>query len=283
MKPFGAFLLTLVAFTQCTQKNSSETSPLTPAVYHDSLYSKPFTIASARRGLDLFKNYFSTQADSLCDQDLKEYLHYALVATDTLSQQLLRRPDIDKLTSSYFDPNGKDEATKSYEAELNQSALLLQSFEGTLAIGYDPDKIVSSFGERVSPATKAYLDQWVKEEKERWGEDAGITIPILEMAKRAAFWDAFAEKNPRNTFIDKARANRYMYLHFLMTGLDNTPAFGADNQELAPEFLEAFTYLATTYPTQECGKVMAAYLQVLKDNNNRRTEAVDAFIKKYAL
>lgn len=282
MKPVYAFVVAFAAFAQCAPKKSSEPAPLTSAVYHDSLYSKPIAMTSAQRGLDLFKNYFATQPDSVCDQDLKEYLTYSLVVADSLSRQLSRQPDIDKLTASYFDPNGKDEATKNYEAELNKNALLLESFEGSLSIGYDPDKIASYFGERVSPNTKIYLTQWVIEEKQPWGADAGFIISAMDMAKRAGFWDAFAEKNPQNIFIDKARANKSMYLHFLMTGLDNTPAFG-ENQELAPEFLEAFSYLATTYPTQECGKVMAAYVQLLQDNNNRRTEAVDAFIKKHSL
>lgn len=202
---------------------------------------------------------------------------------DSLSRQLARRSDIEKLTSAYFDPNGKDDATKKFEGELSQNALQVEASEGSIYISNDPDKIAQTFGQHLSPATKEYLEQWVIEEKQPWGADEGFIISAMDMAKRAVFWDTFVEKNPHNIFADKANANKHMYLSFLMTGLDNTPAFGADNQELAPEFLEAFTYLANTYPMQECGKVMAAYVQLLKDNNNRKTEAVDQYIKKYSM
>ncbi|MBS1505139.1 MAG: hypothetical protein JSS79_00725 [Bacteroidetes bacterium] len=285
MKSFCFLLLVSVVLIQCATKKSSEApeaAQFTSAVYNDSLYSKAITLGSAARGLDLFKNYFSTQPDSVCDQDLKEYIAYSFVVADSISRQLSRRSDIDKLTSAYFDPKGNDDSAKKFESELNQNALQLESSEGSLFVSPDPDKIAQAFNQHLSPITKEYLAQWVIEEKQPWGADAGFIISVMDMAKRAAFWDAFVEKNPRHIFIDKARANKLMYLSYLMVGLDNTPAFG-DNLELSPEFLDAFTYLSKTYPTQECGKVMTAYVQLLKDNNNRRTPAVDEFIKKYGM
>lgn len=286
------WLLAFLLLIHCANKPAQERELVLPTnvslkinlpAYLDSLQHLSNTPASSLHALEIFRDHFDKQYPEQNDKAFKAYLEYQVILIDTLYNQLIKRPDYEKISSlvwadaSLHEPEGLQ-----YENQLNQYGLVLKSTEGFIYIGRSTNPIRAFFYNHLSPATEEFYNQFEFETNQDLAEDGMLLITPKELAVRLAFWDAFLSKHPGHLFAQFAKNNTRDYLHYLMEGMDNTPAFDFETKKLYPEFLEAYQYLNHNYPTLACTAVINEYLILLKTHEYQRTEAVTRFIKQHS-
>lgn len=250
--------------------------------YRDSLQHLPNTPASSLHALEIFHNCFDKRYPVQNDKAFKAYLEYQVILIDTLNNQLLKRPDYEKISSliwsdtSLHEPEGL-----AYANQLNRYGMVLKSTEGIIYIGRSTKPIRAFFYNHLSPATQEFYDQFEIETNQELAEDGMLLITQIELADRLAFWDSLLAKHPNHLFAQFAKNNIDDYLQYLLEGMDNTPAFDFETKKLYPEFLEAYEYFKHTYPTLNSTAVIEEYMILLKSQDYKRTEAVTRFINQY--
>jgi hypothetical protein len=252
--------------------------------FQDSLSNLPVDMSSSVSGLDLFRNKFDKQKEDQNDKAFKAYLEFQAKLMDTLNIQLYNRPDYDKVNSLVWaDASEHDQVGLDYEKELNKNGLILKSTEGTIYIGRSTEPIRSCFYDHLSASTKEFFDQFESETNHEFSEDGMILISPHELADLLAFWDSFLTKYPNHLFEEFAVNNKNFYLLCLLDGMDNTPAFDYETKAIDPTFLDSYTYLINNYPSLGITVIITEYVDLLKNNNNQRTDGVGQFIKKYSI
>jgi hypothetical protein len=252
--------------------------------YQDSLNRLPIKMSASLYGQEIFQNYFEKSYSDQNDRAFKVYLEFQATLMDTLNRELARRPDFEKISSLIWaDPTQHSQVGISYKKALNQNGLDFKSTEGMIYICRSTEPIRVCFYKHLSHATQEFFNQFEIEENNIYTEDGGLTITPKELADRLAFWDNFTAKYPNHLFNEFAQNNRKDYLYFLLDGMDNTPSFGFEIKIIEPNFLESYNYLTKNYPLLSSSKIVSEYIQLLKENNNTRNEAVASFISKYSI
>jgi hypothetical protein len=157
----------------------------------------------------------------------------------------------------------------------------VKTSEGAVYLDRDAPQLQTYFGNYVTPAMKEYLGQVIVEEQQELSEDAAIVIPISDLANRLVFWDEFSTKYPQHIFAETASARRDAYLLFLLSGMDNTPAFDFESKKINKDYMDAYTMILSTHPNMPSAKVIKEFVELLKKNNYTHTAQVDEFVKKY--
>ncbi|MEM7036560.1 MAG: hypothetical protein AAF570_06220 [Bacteroidota bacterium] len=143
--------------------------------------------------------------------------------------------------------------------------LVLATAEGMLFLEPSPDLLVTHFQGYGSEALQVYLKQRKKEMEKGFAADAGIIIPMQDVAERAVWWSKFVEKFPDFKLIKNAKINAVDYTGYLMTGLDNTPAHDwGGTEKLYPEFEKAMNWVIENEAETFTGKAIAGYLETYK-------------------
>jgi hypothetical protein len=283
--------LILLCLLSCTPKPTVEDNTgeietiaqnITLTAYQDSLHHLPFTAHSSLHALEIFRDQVDKHDLNTNDKAFQEYLYYQVILIDSLYNQLVKRPDYEKIESliwadeSLHEPEGQQ-----YERELNQNGLILKSTEGIIYIGRSTKPLRNFFYDHLSPATQEFFDQFEAETMQDLSEDGGLLITPVELAQRLAFWEEFLTKHPNHLFAQFARNNVADYQYYLLEGMDNTPAFDFETNKMQPEFIEGYAYLNQHHPDLACTKVFNEYLTLLKTTNYKRTEAVSHFIEQH--
>jgi hypothetical protein len=288
------FLLAIIFLnTFCTSKTNTGTAEIrlesnsqriNIVQYQDSLNNLPLIMSASLHGQEVFQRYFDKSDHDQNDRAFKIYLEFQATLMDSLNSELIGRPDFEKINSLIWaDSKEHSKEGISYKKELTQNGLDFRSTEGMIYIGRLTEPIRISFYEHLSPSTQEFFDQFEIEENHIYAEDGGLTITPIELADRLAFWDSFIIKYPNNIFNEFAQNNNKYYLYFLLDGMDNTPAFGFETKTIAPDFFKSYIYLIKSHPSLASSKIVSEYIELLKKNNNARSEAVASFINKYSI
>ncbi|MBL7871179.1 MAG: hypothetical protein JNM78_06175 [Cyclobacteriaceae bacterium] len=287
---FIPFILLLVL--SCTPKPTIQineevgdtlaTQNITVIAYQDSLHHLPFTPHSSLHALEIFRDQVDKHDLNANDKIFQEYLYYQVILIDSLYNQLVKRPDHEKIESLIWaDESLHDPVGLQYERELNQYGLILKSTEGFIYISRSTQPLRTFFYDHLSSATQEFFDQFEAETMQDLSEDGMLLITPVELAQRLAFWEEFLTKYPEHLFAQFARNNVTDYQYYLLEGMDNTPAFDFETNKIQPEFLEAYTFLNQHYPTLICTHVCNQYLALLKQSDYKRTEEVSRFIEQH--
>ena len=143
----------------------------------------------------------------------------------------------------------------------HQNGFRLEVGEGNVYPVADWQRLYDFFGPKVSPVMKRYLDQEVVEKREVETEDAGIVIPIEQIAERAVFWERFNLENPTFVLSDQTQISARWTRELLFFGADNTPLFDFETKQIQPEFKAAWQLVQEKYPgtqvAQKCKEISA--------------------------
>ncbi len=66
--------------------------------------------------------------------------------------------------------------------------------------------------------------------------------------------------------------------YYLYEGIDNDPAFGWDDKEFNQESLEAMEIIISNYPNSIAAKEFNIFMGLLKEENMKKTKAIEAYI-----
>jgi hypothetical protein len=283
------FILLITSALSCKKENTEavvlsqpEKDSVSLVEFERALSQLPNDISSSLKGLEIFKNDFEKSSPENNDKAFKNYLIFQAKLMDSLNQQLMRNPDHEKIESTIWDDTTHHQPEgKAFMNKLFQNGLRLTSSEGMVYIGRETQILRNYFYDNLSPSTQKFFDQFELETNQPESEDGGFIIPIKDVADRLGFWDAFLVSYPKHLFSDYATNNVKYGLYFLLTGLDNTPAFSYDDGTLDKQFLEACKYFIKKYPHSKNAVVINEYLELLEKAGYKQTEQVKEFSEKY--
>lgn len=107
---------------------------------------------------------------------------------------------------------------------------------------------LEAYTEMVSPEISDYSKFMILDSEEPWAIDAGIIIPLTDLADRIAMAEQYIHTYPESILKDKVIRQYNFYLRAFLGGLDNTPLVLYDTNKVDPGFVEAFDYFIATYP-----------------------------------
>lgn len=282
-------ILLVISIFSC-RKGNDTTVPLSQlekdsvslVEFERALSQLPNDIPSSLKGLEIFKNDFEKSSPENNDRAFKSYLAFQAKLMDSLNQQLIRNPDLEKIESTIWDDSTRHHPEgKAFMNKLFQNGLRLASTEGMVYIERETQTLRNYFYDNLSPSTQKFFGQFELETNQPMSADGGFIIPIKDVADRLGFWDAFLTSYPEHLFSDQAANNVKYDLYFFLIGLDNTPAFSYDDGKLNKEFLEAYKYFIQKYPDSKNAGVIKEYLQLLEKAVYKQTEKIKEFSSKY--
>jgi len=132
----------------------------------------------------------------------------------------------------------------------------------------------------VTPDIKAYIDIMKVESNNPPAKDAALVIGWDEVLTRALNQEKFI-----NTYVDSARLTDVQklyerYVQFCLLGANNTPLFSYDDKTMASEAKSSYAKVLAESKVSELTKIMQGLLDVVAQNNNHLTAAVDNYRKK---
>ncbi len=184
-----------------------------------------------------------------------------------------------------LDASGKalpiSEKLKAYNDKLKRNGFEVSSSEGISYIMQDRDFFANWFYSYVSPTMKAYLLQLNKENKEGFGEDAGLIIDPKQFVDRLVWWEDFIKNDTLFILRNEAKERKKDLLTFFVNGMDNSPIVDYATNKINDYYRKAYSYLQDTYPNSETNKVVNPYFKALSTMNNKKaSEILNDYKKK---
>lgn len=141
-------------------------------------------------------------------------------------------------------------------------------------------RIRSEDGRFLSAISQRVLDLLVLEESKPVGGDAAIDISWAELANRLATADELHARQPLASADSIVERYYRSYLTAYLGGWDNTPGFALDPPHaLLPALRSSYDRYVREHPHTRSGRIIAAYVPLLRANGWKRSPAVDAFIR----
>lgn len=162
---------------------------------------------------------------------------------------------------------------------LYENGFQIRSTEGVWYIGEQPDFLALHFYVYLSDPMQAFLDQYQRQVREGFTEDATLLVSPKQLGERLVFWENFLAQNPRFPLRAEIQRWQRMYRLALLEGTDNSPAFDYESGQLTVEFERAFQYLTQKYPDSRIGKLLYDYQQVLQEHDWRKTPEIEEFLQ----
>lgn len=179
--------------------------------------------------------------------------------------------------------NVSDSEVTDFAKSLDACGLSLEMTEGMYYVDERFDYLYRLFKGKVSEALTDYLTIRSREIKQGFAEDAGLLVSFDELYKRVVTWDNFMAAYP--TFFNMGQARYYYqtYLSTLLTGMDNTPAFDHQTQQLLPELKMLYKGIVSRNDSKESTRVVALYYELLKARKFIRPDDLENFLKDNGL
>ncbi len=185
--------------------------------------------------------------------------------------------DYEAVSNNTFDPN-KYPVTKSLAA----NGFDLSTGEGMVFPVVDWNKLRDFFSPKVTPATKAYLEQETIENNEQAWDDGGIIISLEKLADRAAFWEKFNRDYPYFILHEQTRESERWTRLVLVNGADNTPVYDPETLAINEASRKAWDYIQQKYPGTELARVSKEIADLCAAEGWKRTKKVEDWQTKFA-
>jgi hypothetical protein len=182
-----------------------------------------------------------------------------------------------------YDENGRpipvSERLQTMQRLLAVAGFQIQQEEGAPVLARDMGYLASIVGEFVSPVLKQYLVQLGKELNEGFQHDAGITIPLTQLADRVVWWEQFSKANPGFIYAAKAAENYHYFLTYLLIGMDNTPV--EESGVLAEDFKAAYLHVQQQYNGTATERYITPYLKAYLDKTPAKAKQIlEDYVKR---
>lgn len=141
-------------------------------------------------------------------------------------------------------------------------------------------RIRSEDGRFLSELSRRVLDLLVLEEANPVGGDAAIGISWPELANRLATADEMHARRPLAAADSLVEGYFRSYLTAYLGDWDNTPGFAFHRPHtLLPALRSSFARYIRDHPTTRSGRIIEAYVALLRAHGWKRGPEVDAFIR----
>lgn len=207
-----------------------------------------------------------------------------------LLEQFLRRMEIEgelwKITEGRL-PFSEADAQAVYKGRFDYSkypitdSLYTNGFrlawgEGMFFPVVNWDRLREFFGPRVSPAMQRYIIQRTEEYKHPIYEDGGIVVPLEAVAEMAVWWENFNRRYPYFVRREETRESEAWLRLVLLNGVDNTPVFSAETDEVSQAYRSAWEYTLQRHPKTELARRVREMADLCAAEGWKRTEKINA-------
>lgn len=170
----------------------------------------------------------------------------------------------------------EDAALKELLTKLANSGYKLETAEGSYfpVIDY---RFYQNFRNYVTDDLKAYIDIMAVESSQVPAKDGALVIGWSEVINRALNLEKFINTYSDSVKIEEVKELYDKYLLFTFNGLNNTPLFDYTDQTMDSEALEAYTKAVENTGDSKYLAALSDYLEILKSNNYKLTDEVEAF------
>ena len=141
-------------------------------------------------------------------------------------------------------------------------------------------RIQSEDGRFLSALSQRVLELFVLEERKSVGGDAAIGISWPELANRLATADDLHARHPLAAADSLVEGYYRVYLTAYLGDWDNTPGFAFRSPHLLlPVLRSSYARYIRDHPTTRSGRIIEAYVALLRTHGWKRGPEVDAFIR----
>lgn len=191
-------------------------------------------------------------------------------------QAVLQRFDFN-ITMDDMIKDAADEKLKNKLIETRDSGFKLIPLEGAYypIINYEKYKIYQPY---VDPDLKAYIDIAASESEQQYLNDAALTIPWPELARRTIRAEEFISKYPASVKSEDVRQQYDLYVSNYLYGANNTPAFDYQTQLLNKAPRQSY-YETSKNEDGKLAEVIRQYIPILEKNQFKRAPEVEQFLK----
>lgn len=135
----------------------------------------------------------------------------------------------------------------------------------------------------LSDLSRDVLALLVLEQAQPAGRDAALDISWAALADRLARSDALLARRPLPAADSLIQGHYRSYLTAYLGAWDNTPGFAFDPpHELLPALRASYDVYVRSHPDTRSGRIIRAYVALLRTHHWRRGPEVDAFVRDAA-
>ena len=160
-------------------------------------------------------------------------------------------------------------------AALEQDGLVIRSAEGSAFIMVDGKFLNDLVKPYLSPKMQVFVGL-LNNQPPYFISDAACLYSVEEMGVWAVEWEQYLVNKPIDITKEEAK-NKYEFFmeYIFFSDMDNTPAFPQYNSgRMEAEWREGLEAVVAKYPDTKTAIMIRQYLEVLKSNNYRLTQAV---------
>ena len=124
---------------------------------------------------------------------------------------------------------------------------------------------------------REYIDLMVRESSNPPAKDAALIIGWDELIERALFQEKFLLDFPYSIRVPEVKNLYEKYLYFIFYGLNNTPLFAYDTQEMLKKAREVYPEMINRPTDSYLLQYLAGFLEILEEDNYHLTEEVNKY------
>ncbi|WP_375560045.1 hypothetical protein ACE193_20355 [Bernardetia sp. OM2101] len=255
---------TFVSSLDTTQMSSSKKA----AEKYKELYTSA-TPEQADEGFLIFDKLYNSLAFNLDEQHYKN---------SSKSGEYDKYDQIAGIYNGYNDGKDAPPEMMSYHNELASHGFGIGMTEGSTFILQNRDFLKDVFYDKVSESMKKYLVQKNKEAKEVFSSDGGLMISPTRLAERVIWAENFMKENPtfHSKLMEEVKWSKKSYLTYLLEGMDNTPLFDYQTNQLSSDFEDAYQTVTSSYSDTETAAIVKPYYEAIKNKNTKKQEELMA-------
>jgi hypothetical protein len=176
-----------------------------------------------------------------------------------------------------------DSVVIEFNQLLEHNGLILQMTEGSYFVDAQSSYFYNLFKGKISRGLDDYLRIRSVEIATQFSEDAMLLISYEELYNRVVTWEDFMTNN-KDFFLKKNVKVFYNhYFSTLLTGMDNTPAFGGEDGILNPELRNLYEKIIQKNDSSESTRIILNYYNLLKANQFKQPKNLNEFLEQHGL
>ncbi len=266
-------ILSAVLFS-CSN-NAAEENNKTIEVSNPQIIIEGLNITSTDSIIELYKNDIKV-AKLKEDYILIDFFRVYNEAIDQINESLYGLEGFQELNT--LSDEQPSERALQIKKSLNENGLSCQSSEGEIYLSLNTEYINNEFSPLLSEDANIFLKLYLNEIDNRCCEDASLSISKEELINRTYTWGNIFYQNNGIWITKTAKAEYKRYLILLFEGIDNSPAFDFENNNFNKELMDLMTKNIELFPESGTSKFFTDYLNLLKEENYKKTKAIEDYI-----
>lgn len=228
-----------------------------------------------------FKSDFSDQVRILTN-DLYDGAFQIAAYPDGFPAQRQRRALGIPLSSLHDIPPSDSARADSLMTFLRTQAVWAGKAEGYVYLAANQTTLLERLGPYLTDPMVQFQELFSLEQRVPTGGDAAVFIPWDSLGARVAAAERLISIASNEQARDILKEQHTWYLRPYLSGWPNTPAFDWGSGILLPEVRKSFQWFLTEFGGTSTGSLVSEYLEVLRQEDFRKTERVQAFLVEKA-